>query len=126
MKKKELFTGIHIHVCLFVYLFFLYKEGILILKTIIITFIILLCIENRDIKPENLLFEPIPFMERVSPLPPQQPEENDEPKEDEGEFVNGLGGGGIGQVKIADFGLSKVVWDQVNWKRCIMHTHICI
>ena len=53
-------------------------------------------------------------MERVSPLPPQQPEENDEPKEDEGEFVNGLGGGGIGQVKIADFGLSKVVWDQVN------------
>ncbi|KAG2222802.1 hypothetical protein INT45_011612, partial [Circinella minor] len=75
-------------------------------------------IVHRDIKPENLLFEPIPFMERVSPLPPQQPEENDEPKEDEGEFINGLGGGGIGQVKIADFGLSKVVWDQSTRTPC--------
>ncbi|KAI9264992.1 kinase-like domain-containing protein [Phascolomyces articulosus] len=75
-------------------------------------------IVHRDIKPENLLFEPIPFMERVSPLPPQQPEDGDEPKEDEGEFVEGLGGGGIGQVKIADFGLSKVVWDQSTRTPC--------
>lgn len=72
----------------------------------------------RDIKPENLLFEPIPFMERVSPLPPQQPMDDDEPKEDEGEFVPGLGGGGIGRVKIADFGLSKVVWDQQTMTPC--------
>lgn len=41
-------------------------------------------------------------------MPPQQPEDDDdEPKEDEGEFVPGLGGGGIGRIKIADFGLSK-------------------
>ncbi|KAJ8658852.1 hypothetical protein O0I10_005580 [Lichtheimia ornata] len=76
-------------------------------------------IVHRDIKPENLLFEPIPFMERVSPMPPQQPEGDDEePKEDEGEFVPGLGGGGIGRIKIADFGLSKVVWDQQTMTPC--------
>ncbi|ORY98239.1 kinase-like domain-containing protein [Syncephalastrum racemosum] len=75
-------------------------------------------IVHRDIKPENLLFEPIPFMERVSPAPPQQPMDGDEPKEDEGEFVPGLGGGGIGRVKIADFGLSKVVWDQQTMTPC--------
>ncbi|KAI7885863.1 Pkinase-domain-containing protein [Lichtheimia hyalospora FSU 10163] len=76
-------------------------------------------IVHRDIKPENLLFEPIQFMERVSPMPPQQPEdEDDEPKEDEGEFVPGLGGGGIGRIKIADFGLSKVVWDQQTMTPC--------
>ncbi|KAI3476581.1 hypothetical protein L1887_61823 [Cichorium endivia] len=36
----------------------------------------------------------------------------DEEKEDEGEFMPGIGGGGIGRVKIADFGLSKVVWEE--------------
>ncbi|KAI9493565.1 kinase-like domain-containing protein [Zychaea mexicana] len=75
-------------------------------------------IVHRDIKPENLLFEPIPFMERMSPLPPQQPVDGDEPKEDEGEYVEGYGGGGIGQVKIADFGLSKVVWDSSTRTPC--------
>ncbi|KAK4515458.1 uncharacterized protein ATC70_010404 [Mucor velutinosus] len=73
---------------------------------------------HRDIKPENILFESIPFMERkTSPLP-TQPEDDDEPKEDEGEFVPGLGGGGIGRVKIADFGLSKVVWDKQTMTPC--------
>ncbi|KAG0182821.1 hypothetical protein DFQ28_005249 [Apophysomyces sp. BC1034] len=71
---------------------------------------------HRDIKPENLLFEPIPFMKRKNPLPPQQA--YDEPKEDEGEFVEGIGGGGIGQVKLADFGLSKVVWDSHTMTPC--------
>jgi len=57
-------------------------------------------------------------MERkTSPLP-TQPEDDDEPKEDEGEFVSGLGGGGIGRVKIADFGLSKVVWDKHTMTPC--------
>lgn len=69
----------------------------------------------RDIKPENLLFVPIPFNERATPLPPN---EFDEPKEDEGQFIEGVGGGGIGQVKIADFGLSKVVWDQKTMTPC--------
>lgn len=74
-------------------------------------------IVHRDIKPENILFESIPFMERkTSPLPTQP--DDDEPKEDEGEFVPGLGGGGIGKVKIADFGLSKVVWDKHTMTPC--------
>ena len=81
--------------------------------------------EYRDIKPENLLFEPIQFMERVSPMPPQQPEdEDDEPKEDEGEFVPGLGGGGIGRIKIADFGLSKVSTKEKGTQSiCMMIIH---
>ena len=69
---------------------------------------------NRDIKPENLLFDPIPIAPRTSAPPPMQPGDDD--KEDEGEFIEGVGGGGIGRVKIADFGLSKVVWDQVKKK----------
>ncbi|OBZ83126.1 Serine/threonine-protein kinase srk1, partial [Choanephora cucurbitarum] len=72
-------------------------------------------IVHRDIKPENLLFVPIDFKERSTPLPTS---EFDEPKEDEGEFMPGIGGGGIGAVKIADFGLSKVVWDQHTMTPC--------
>lgn len=62
---------------------------------------------HRDIKPENILFEPIPLIpSKVSKARPY-----DEDKADEGEFIPGVGGGGIGRVKIADFGLSKVVWE---------------
>ncbi|CDH56674.1 pkinase-domain-containing protein [Lichtheimia corymbifera JMRC:FSU:9682] len=71
---------------------------------------------HRDIKPENLLFDPIPFHPRKSAPPPVPP--GDEDKEDEGEFIEGVGGGGIGRVKIADFGLSKVVWDQHTMTPC--------
>ncbi|EPS35149.1 hypothetical protein H072_11597 [Dactylellina haptotyla CBS 200.50] len=70
---------------------------------------------HRDIKPENLLFEPIPFMPSKTPKP-RNP--NDEDKVDEGEFVPGVGAGGIGRIKIADFGLSKVVWDSVTMTPC--------
>ncbi|KAG0201824.1 hypothetical protein BGX28_005449, partial [Mortierella sp. GBA30] len=63
---------------------------------------------HRDIKPENILFEPIPII----PSPPGYKPSDEEDKEDEGIFRPGVGGGGIGQVKIADFGLSKVVWDE--------------
>lgn len=69
---------------------------------------------HRDIKPENLLFEQIPIMSSPNP-PPKQFEED---KEDEGEFIPGVGGGGIGRVKIADFGLSKVVWDEQTMTPC--------
>ncbi|KAI8331495.1 kinase-like domain-containing protein [Chlamydoabsidia padenii] len=72
---------------------------------------------HRDIKPENLLFDPIPIMERTKPRPPL-PDFDDESKMDEGEFVPGVGGGGIGRIKIADFGLSKVVWDQHTMTPC--------
>lgn len=73
-------------------------------------------IVHRDIKPENLLFDKISFRERSSPLPPPGPD--DEDKEDEGEFMDGIGGGGIGRVKIADFGLSKVIWDKQTATPC--------
>ena len=69
---------------------------------------------HRDIKPENLLFERIPILPSKNPAPKQFEED----KEDEGEFVPGVGGGGIGRVKIADFGLSKVVWDEQTMTPC--------
>ena len=66
----------------------------------------------RDIKPENILFDPIAYI-------PSSPHRRrgygfDENKEDEGIFVKEVGGGGIGTVKLADFGLSKVIWDSVR------------
>ncbi|CAG8654491.1 4542_t:CDS:2 [Funneliformis caledonium] len=70
---------------------------------------------HRDIKPENLLFEPITFIPSKNP---KVPGPNDEFKEDEGEFIPGLGGGGIGKIKIADFGLSKIVWDEQTMTPC--------
>ncbi|TVY19004.1 Serine/threonine-protein kinase srk1 [Lachnellula arida] len=70
---------------------------------------------HRDIKPENLLFSPIPFIPAKNPQPKSA---EDEDKVDEGEFIKGVGGGGIGQIKIADFGLSKVVWDKETMTPC--------
>lgn len=42
----------------------------------------------------------------------------DEDKADEGEFIKGIGSGGIGIIKIADFGLSKVIWDSQTMTPC--------
>lgn len=70
---------------------------------------------HRDIKPENLLFDRIPIVSSKN-LPSNQ--FGEETKEDEGEFIPGVGGGGIGRVKIADFGLSKVVWDEQTMTPC--------
>ncbi|KAI8342488.1 kinase-like domain-containing protein [Chlamydoabsidia padenii] len=70
---------------------------------------------HRDIKPENILFEPIPI------IPSEQPKFHafdDATKKDEGVFINGTGGGGIGQVKLADFGLSKIIWDKDTLTPC--------
>ena len=61
------------------------------------------------------MFYPTPFIPTRNPKP-KGPE--DEEKEDEGEFVSGIGSGGIGQIKIADFGLSKVVWDSQTMTPC--------
>lgn len=69
---------------------------------------------HRDIKPENLLFERIPIIPSKNPV--HRP--YDEEKEDEGEYVPGVGGGGIGRIKIADFGLSKVVWNEETMTPC--------
>jgi len=70
---------------------------------------------HRDIKPENILFNPIPFVPSKVPKPKQP---GDEDKVDEGEFIPGQGAGGIGQIKIADFGLSKIVWDNQTMTPC--------
>ncbi|KAK7734005.1 MAPK-activated protein kinase Srk1 [Cytospora paraplurivora] len=70
---------------------------------------------HRDIKPENILFSPIPFVPSKNPQPKQP---GDEDKVEEGEFIKGVGAGGIGQIKIADFGLSKVVWDNQTMTPC--------
>jgi len=69
---------------------------------------------HRDIKPENLLFSAIPII----PSTYSKARPYDEEKEDEGEFIPGLGGGGIGVVKIADFGLSKIVWNEETMTPC--------
>lgn len=68
---------------------------------------------HRDIKPENLLFEHIKFV----PSKQVKLRKSDDPatKIDEGEFRPGVGGGGIGRVKLADFGLSKQI-HQTNTK----------
>ncbi|KAK7549154.1 calcium/calmodulin-dependent protein kinase-like protein [Phyllosticta citricarpa] len=70
---------------------------------------------HRDIKPENLLFYPAPFIPTKNPKPKASDEED---KVDEGEFVKGIGAGGIGTIKIADFGLSKVIWDSQTMTPC--------
>jgi serine/threonine-protein kinase RCK2 len=70
---------------------------------------------GRDIKPENILFNPIDFVPAKHPKPKQP---GDEDKVDEGEFIPGVGAGGIGQIKIADFGLSKIVWDNQTMTPC--------
>lgn len=70
---------------------------------------------HRDIKPENLLFYPAPFIPASNPKPKSTDEED---KVDEGEFIKGVGAGGIGTIKIADFGLSKVIWDSQTMTPC--------
>jgi len=70
---------------------------------------------HSDIKPENLLFYPRPFVPSRNPKP-RGPDEED--KADEGEFIKGVGAGGIGVIKIADFGLSKVIWDSQTMTPC--------
>ncbi|TPX71729.1 hypothetical protein SpCBS45565_g00895 [Spizellomyces sp. 'palustris'] len=66
---------------------------------------------HRDIKLENLLFEPIP------PNPVRTIRKTgDEHVQDD--YVPGIGGAGIGLVKIADFGLSKVVFDATTKTPC--------
>lgn len=71
---------------------------------------------HRDIKPENILFDPIPIIPSKRRI--YRPTDNIETKEDEGEFIHGVGGGGIGKVKLADFGLSKVIWDNSTFTPC--------
>lgn len=61
------------------------------------------------------MFYPIPVVPAKHPKPRQA---GDEDKVDEGEFIPGQGAGGIGQIKIADFGLSKVIWETNTTTPC--------
>lgn len=61
------------------------------------------------------MFDPIPII--PSKHRKLRPTDN-ESKMDEGEFIKGYGGGGIGRVKLADFGLSKVIWNNSTFTPC--------
>ncbi|KAG7853137.1 hypothetical protein KL941_000187 [Ogataea angusta] len=70
-------------------------------------------IVHRDIKPENLLFVPT----KVIPRSAQEQNKarrrsDDNNKLDEGKFVPEYGSAGIGVVKLADFGLSTVLYNE--------------
>lgn len=75
-------------------------------------------IVHRDIKPENLLYVPIDLKPSANPISKLRKSDDPNTKLDEGEFVNGVGGGGIGTVKLADFGLSKQIWEHNTKTPC--------
>lgn len=65
-------------------------------------------IVHRDIKPENLIFKKIPMKPRSEEeFKKTLRKSDDESKSDEGIFEPGKGGGTIGVIKLADFGLAK-------------------
>ncbi|KAJ1758941.1 MAPK-activated protein kinase Srk1 [Coemansia sp. RSA 2523] len=71
---------------------------------------------QRDLKLENVVFEPIPIVS--SGVQEQKRQGDTAEKMEEGLYVPGVGGGGIGRVKLIDFGLSKVVWNQATHTPC--------
>ncbi|KAK6199920.1 kinase-like domain-containing protein [Scheffersomyces amazonensis] len=75
-------------------------------------------IVHRDIKPENLLFMPIDIIPSKDPLSKLRKSDDPNTKQDEGEFTFGVGGGGIGLIKLADFGLSKQIWEHNTKTPC--------
>lgn len=75
-------------------------------------------IVHRDIKPENLLFMPVEFKPSLNPISKLRRSDDPKAKKDEGEFVAGVGGGTVGTVKLADFGLSKQIWEHNTKTPC--------
>ncbi|ODV72059.1 Pkinase-domain-containing protein, partial [Cyberlindnera jadinii NRRL Y-1542] len=73
---------------------------------------------HRDIKPENLFFEKIPLFPREAGSSVHRRASDDSSKVDEGGFVQNVGGGTVGRVKLGDFGLSKVLWDSNTKTPC--------
>ncbi|KAJ2591763.1 MAPK-activated protein kinase Srk1 [Coemansia sp. RSA 1722] len=73
-------------------------------------------IVQRDLKLENVVFESIPVVS--TGVKEMQRQGDTAEKAEEGLFVPGVGGGGIGRVKLIDFGLSKVVWNQATHTPC--------
>ena len=62
---------------------------------------------HRDIKLENILFEPIDYIPSKTQY--YRKSDNRDTKLDEGKFIKGKGGAGIGFIKLTDFGLSKKI-----------------
>jgi serine/threonine protein kinase len=61
------------------------------------------------------------LFEKIDYIPSRKPKlkaTDEDDKADEGQFIPGVGAGGIGVVKIADFGLSKVIWDSQTMTPC--------
>lgn len=75
-------------------------------------------IVHRDLKPENLLFYPIEYKPSLNPISKLRRSDDPKTKRDEGEFLPGVGGGTIGIVKVADFGLSKQIWEHNTKTPC--------
>lgn len=75
-------------------------------------------IVHRDVKPENLLFTPIEFRPSMNPISKLRKSDDPATKRDEGEFIPGSGGGTIGLVQLADFGLSKQIWEHNTKTPC--------
>ncbi|KAK6454398.1 kinase-like domain-containing protein [Scheffersomyces xylosifermentans] len=75
-------------------------------------------IVHRDIKPENLLYVPIEYTPSKNPIAKLRKSDDPNSKQDEGEFIPGVGAGCIGIVKLADFGLSKQIWEQNTKTPC--------
>lgn len=75
-------------------------------------------IVHRDIKPENVLFKPIEVKPSSNPASKLRKSDDANTKRDEGEFIPGIGGGGIGTVQLADFGLSKQIWEHNTKTPC--------
>ncbi|EDO15581.1 hypothetical protein Kpol_487p14 [Vanderwaltozyma polyspora DSM 70294] len=71
---------------------------------------------HRDIKPENLLFEAIEHIPSKNTV--LRKSDDSETKRDEGVFRPGIGGGGIGAVKLVDFGLSKQIFSTNTQTPC--------
>ncbi|KAH3684110.1 hypothetical protein WICPIJ_004906 [Wickerhamomyces pijperi] len=71
---------------------------------------------HRDIKPENLLFQYIPYHPHPKGESHKLRKSDDSKKLDEGVFENGAAH--VGQIKLADFGLSKVLWDSNTKTPC--------
>ncbi|KAG0682780.1 hypothetical protein C6P42_002447 [Pichia californica] len=68
-------------------------------------------IVHRDLKPENIFFKPIKIIKEDQKTKILKLRKSDNPntKLDEGKFIMNYGGGGIGLIKIGDFGLSKQI-----------------
>lgn len=64
-------------------------------------------IVHRDLKPENIFYKAIKLVPNSGFH--LRKSDNPQTKKDEGKFTINYGGGGIGVVKIGDFGLSKQI-----------------